>query len=128
MEIKSNKRNETFRRQELVVETESEKNPGYAEVKKLIAKEIKKPEENVDILNVNGKFGRNVFVTRAYVYDSKDDLEKMSVLRLSKKQKKEIAEAKMKASPTSSEVETEKDAEIGNNSETEEKEEVEEKE
>ena len=93
MKIKNNKRNELFNRQELIIEIESEKNPGYAEVKKIISKEIGKPEENIEVLRVKGKFGRNVFNSEVYVYDSKGDLDKMGALRRTKKQRVELAKA-----------------------------------
>jgi len=94
MEIKKQTRNELFKRIELIFELESEKNPGFEGVKKIVSEKIKKPEENIDVLHVRGNFGSRIFEAEAYIYDSKEDLAKMIKLRMTKKQKKESADAK----------------------------------
>lgn len=89
METKKNIRNDLFKRQELVLELGSEKNPSFDEARKIVAEEVSKPEENIDVYGVRGSFGRRVFEIHAYIYDSKDDLKKMLELRKTKKQKTE---------------------------------------
>jgi len=49
--------------------------------------------ENIDIFEIQGKFGKHVFEIGAYIYDSKEQLEKMKNLRKTKKQRKADAEA-----------------------------------
>ncbi len=85
MKIKIDNRNELFKRQELVLEIESDKNPSFIDVQKKIAEEINKPEENIDVLKVKGGFGKNVFEVEANVYNSKEELNKMIDLRKTKK-------------------------------------------
>jgi len=94
MNTKQDIRNELFKRQELIVELEGDKNPGFDEARKLIAEQLKKPEENIDVYEIQGKFGKHVFEIGAYAYDSKEELEKMKNLRKTKKQRKADAEAK----------------------------------
>jgi len=89
MKIKKDLKNELMKRQELVVEIQAEKNPTYEETKKQIAEQLKKPEENIDIKTIKGSFGKKTFRAKAYIYDSKQDLENMKKLELTKKQRKE---------------------------------------
>ena len=49
MEIKKDFRNELFKRNELIVEIEAEKNPSFDEVSEIIAKETGKSKENIDV-------------------------------------------------------------------------------
>lgn len=76
MEIKKENKNELMKRKEISFLLESAKNPSFAEMKKLIAEKYSKSEENIDVYNIKGKFGRNTFLVKAYVYDSKEALEK----------------------------------------------------
>jgi ribosomal protein S24E len=92
MEIKQNIHNKMIGRQEILIELESEKNPSFAEAKLKIAEEFKKPEENIDVLKVEGKFGKNVFLINANIYDSKSGLE--SSVEMRKTQKQRVAEKK----------------------------------
>jgi len=91
MDVKKNIRNDLMKRQEFVAELESEKNPNFSEVRKLIAEESGKPEENVDVRGVNGNFGKKVFTIDAYIYDSKEDLDNMKKLEITSKERKEGA-------------------------------------
>lgn len=94
MEFKKNTRNELMKRQEISFLILDKKNPGFEEMKKKISGEMKKPEECIDVYNVEGKFGRDSFLVKAYIYDSKKELEAIKTLSKTKKQKKaEIAAA-----------------------------------
>ncbi len=88
MDIKQNNRNELFKRQELVAEIESEKNPGFEEVKKMIAESIGKPVENFDVKKIQGSFGKRKFMVEAYIYDSEEELKKMKKLEITRKQRR----------------------------------------
>lgn len=107
METKTNFRNDLFKRQELIFELESEKTPSFAEAKKLISENFKKPEEAIDVYKSEGKFGRKVFIIGAYVYDSKEDLIKA----IQKTKKQRVAEKKAEAEAKNAEVEAKKAAE-----------------
>ena len=97
MEIKQDFENKLFKRQEIEAELESPKNPSFEEVKKFIAEKIGKSEENIEVRNVKGGFGKDVFHVDAYVYDSKKELDTMKELAKTKKQKKTEAEEAKKA-------------------------------
>jgi ribosomal protein S24E len=101
MEAKKNMRNEMFNREEIIFDLESGKTPSFSEVKKKISEDYSKPEENIDVFNIKGNFGKNVFSIHAYVYDSKQDLEK--AVQKTKKQRdaeKKAAEEAKKAEET----------------------------
>jgi ribosomal protein S24E len=98
MEIKSDIRNEIFKRNEINAVVESEKNLSFDEARKIFVEETKKPEENIDLYNVKGNFGSNSFVISANVYDSKEDKDKAE----QKTQKQRKAEAEAKASSEAS--------------------------
>ena len=76
MELKKQIRNDMFKRQEVSLVLEAEKNPGFDECRKLISEKFSKPEENVDVYGVKGSFGSKSFILEAYVYDSREDLLK----------------------------------------------------
>ena len=91
MDIKQDIQNKLLKRQELVLETESETNPNFSDLKKQIAEKTSKPEENIDVYSIKGSFGKNKFKIKANIYDSKQDLEDVKKLELTKKQRKENA-------------------------------------
>lgn len=93
MEIKSDTRNELFKRNEISFSLDSEKNPSFDEMKKQIVEKIKKPEENINVYNIKGNFGSKLFKVDVYVYDSKEDLKKAEQ-KTQKQRKKEAEEAK----------------------------------
>ena len=89
MEINQDFRNELFKRQEVLVNITSEKNPSFTEMKKQISEEFSKPEENIEVFSIKGRFGNNQFTIKSYIYDSKEDLTSMEKLQLTNKQRKE---------------------------------------
>jgi len=97
MEVKTEKRNDILKRLELSLELESEINPNFSDVKKQLAEQFSKPEENVNVSSIMGSFGRNSFLIKADIYDSKEDLEIIKNLEMSKKQRKEADDAAKKA-------------------------------
>ena len=129
MDIKSDTKNELFKRQELILEVEGDKNPGFAEVRKQIAEEIGKPEENIEVRKVEGSFGQNKFHVEAYVYDSKENLDSMVKLSRTKKERDEakkpvedeVKPAEESVNSSEDEVVEEKPAEGAEEAPTEEK-------
>ena len=105
MEIKQDIKNDLFKRQEITGELESEKNPSFEEVQRFIAEKLGKPEENVEVLNIHGGFGKDIFHIDAYVYDSKEDLEKAEQ-KTQKQRKAESEEAKKSSEETNKTEET----------------------
>lgn len=88
MEFQKNIRNGLLKRQEVSLIVERDKNPSFDEMKKIISEESSNPEENIDVYNINGKFGRGTFLIKAYIYDFKEELEKIKELSKTKKQRK----------------------------------------
>lgn len=87
MEIKQDFKNELFKRREMSFVVESEKNPSFAEMKKVLSEKSGKSEENIDVFGVKGHFGINTFLVKAYIYDTRQDLEK--AIQKTRKQRKE---------------------------------------
>jgi ribosomal protein S24E len=113
MEIKKNIKNDLFNRQEVSVIIDSEKNPNFSDARKMLSEHFKKSEDNIDVTNIQGKFGRNTFLIKAYIYDNKEYLVKMGNLRKTQKQKKAetqalVDDAKKKAEEKKSEESKEK--------------------
>ena len=65
-----------LKRKEISFILEADKNPSFEEMKRKIAEDFKKKEEAIDVYGVKGSFGSNKFKVDAYIYDSKEDLEK----------------------------------------------------
>ena len=99
MQLQKESKNELFKRQEISFILESDKNPSFPEIRKMLSEKFSKPEDSIDVYNIKGKFGRKTFLIKAYLYDSKHDLEK--AIQKTKKQKdseKKAEEEKAKAS------------------------------
>lgn len=88
METTKNIKNDLFKRKEICFILESDKNPSFVDMRKKIAEDFKEDEESVDVYGIKGSFGSNKFKVDAYVYDSKEDLQKAK--QLTQKQRKEI--------------------------------------
>ena len=63
-------------REELRFILKTSKTPSFADVLKIISEHVKKPEETIFVDGIKGKFGRESFLVKAYVYKSKEDKEK----------------------------------------------------
>ena len=89
MEIIKDIRNELFKRRELILEVESDKNPGFQETKKKISEELGISEENADVYGIKGSFGSHKFIININIYDSKEILDNIKKLEITKKQRRE---------------------------------------
>jgi ribosomal protein S24E len=87
MNITKQTRNDLLKRQEINFIVEAPKNPSFEEAKKMLAHELKKPEDHITVNSVYGKFGRDTFLVKSYVYDSKEELVK-SIQKTQKQRKK----------------------------------------
>jgi len=90
MEIKGDMRNELMKRQEIEIIIESEKNPSFENARNIIAEKFSKLNENIDVFNIIGGFGKRKFKIKAHIYDSKQDLDIIKKLQLTRKKKKEL--------------------------------------
>ena len=71
-------------REELRFMIKADKTPSFAEVLKIAAEQTKKPEENIFVEGIKGKFGRESFLIKAYAYKSKEDKEKHHPVKVKK--------------------------------------------
>jgi ribosomal protein S24E len=97
MEQTKNIKNALMKRHEVSYIIDAEKNPSFLEMAKQISSDLKKPEENINVYSIQGKFGRDTFLVKAYVYDSKEDLDTIKVLCKTKKVRKTEKEEAKKA-------------------------------
>ena len=97
MEQTKNIKNAMMKRHEVSYLVEGEKNPNFSEMAKQISDEMKKPEENINVYGIQGKFGRDTFLVKAYVYDSKKDYDEIKVLSKTKKMRTTEKEEAKKA-------------------------------
>ena len=63
-------RNELMKRNEMGVILESNGNPSYENVTKLIADNYKVKEDTIVINTIKSRFGRNTFLIDFYIYDN----------------------------------------------------------
>jgi ribosomal protein S24E len=89
MEIKSNIRNELFKRDELKLEIVAKGTPSFSEIRKQLSEKLEKPEEVIDVLSIKGSFGSSIFVIEANIYDKKEGLDESLERKKTSKKKKE---------------------------------------
>ena len=70
-------RNNVLKRREMEILLVNRGNPGFIITKDLISHRLKVSRENIVMNHINGEFGRNEFVIDAFIYDSKEDLERI---------------------------------------------------
>ncbi len=71
------KQNPLLFREEIKILIEAEKTPSYTEASSLISEKFNKDQEVIVIKKVKSKFGRNTFLITAFVYNSKEDKDKI---------------------------------------------------
>ena len=87
LKILQERENTLFNRKEVKVIVKSVINPSMKDALKFISEKFSKPEENIKINEIQGKFGRDTFLISSHVYHSKEDKER--IVAKSKKEKKE---------------------------------------
>ena len=124
MEILEDKKNSLLSRQEIKVIIEMEKTPSLDEARKLIANNFKKPEENIVIEKIKGKFGIKTFLIEARIYDTKEKKEEIEPKKKETKGDKEKKEGEIKEDKkeSGSEIEESKEKEGQKENKSEEKE------
>lgn len=70
-------KNSLLKRREVKIIVEAKSNPGFSDAMKMVSEQFKAKEENIVVHNVKGKFGRKTFLIDAFVYDSKEDKERI---------------------------------------------------
>ena len=86
MEIKKDIKNNLMKRRELEIVLESDKNPSFSEISKLLAQDLKAEEESIMVENIRGAFGKKDFIIKASIYDTKE-LKDEAFKRLTKTKK-----------------------------------------
>lgn len=105
LKINHEKDNLLFKRKEIELDIESAVAPSREEVAKFLSEKYSKPQENIKIKNILGKFGTNTFTVSSNIYDSFEDKEKVEL-----KKKKEIEAEKKKAEKKAAQEEAAKQA------------------
>ena len=95
MEFIKDTKNNLLKRREIQFVIETESNPGFANVQKVLIEKIKVPEENVAIKFVKNNFGSRKFLVEAFVYDSQSDKERVESKTKNKKRTVQKTEAKI---------------------------------
>lgn len=85
MEILENINNSLLNRQEIKVLVESPITPSFIDAEKIISDKFSKSTETIAIKNVKGKFGRNTFLIHSFIYDSKENKDKIEPKKKEKK-------------------------------------------
>lgn len=72
MRLVEDVRNELLKRREIKAVVNSDGNPGFLQIGKMVAENLKASEENIVVRNVLSKFGRDSFLIDAFIYDSEE--------------------------------------------------------
>ncbi len=87
MELIEQKKNSLLSRDELKLDIESQKNPSFEEVAKIIAEKMSKDEESIVVDLIKANFGSSTFRVHAKVYHSKEHKAKFEPKKKEKKSK-----------------------------------------
>ena len=77
MKIEKDFKNTLLRRREIQFFIESKDNPGFENSRKIVVEKLKVPEDNVAIKSVRNNFGTHDFFVEAFVYDTKEEKERI---------------------------------------------------
>ena len=98
MELKILQENQNllFDRKEIQADIKSESTPSKTEVAKVLAEKFSVPEEAIKIVDIQGKFGEQVFKLNANIYSSKEEKDKVEIKTKQEKEaeKKAIEDAR----------------------------------
>ena len=92
IKIISEKENALFFRKEIVLEIEADITPSKDKIMEIISERFKSDKNLVRVRKVDSKFGSNLFVVFADLYNSKESFEK--VVKRTKQELKALEEAK----------------------------------
>ncbi|MBU0760418.1 MAG: hypothetical protein KJ600_04830 [Nanoarchaeota archaeon] len=77
MEILQDTKNPLLKRKEIKFSIKTETNPGIQGCMEKVVEKFKVPEEHVVVRSVKNNFGSQEFVCEVFIYDSKEDKEKI---------------------------------------------------
>lgn len=94
MKILKQNKNPFLHREEFILHLDANKNPSFSEVKEALGKDA-----NLTVVKgISGNFGRESFNAEVLVYDSEDSKKKIE--KISRKERKKLAEEAKKAAAT----------------------------
>ncbi len=88
--------NKLLHRKEIVATLEAESTPSEQKVREMLTEKFKKPEEQIVVETIKGKFGSRIFEISAKIYDDAESLRKYETVS-KKERKKRLKEAEEKA-------------------------------
>lgn len=77
MEIAKEQKNALLKRKEILFTIESDANPGFNASRKSLADKMKVSEDTIAVKYVKNNFGEHTFTVEAFVYDTKEDKERI---------------------------------------------------
>jgi len=72
MEIQSEVQNKLLKRKEIRGMMKADSNPGFEQVKQMLAKHSKADADSIAIKYLKNNYGSNEFVVEAFIYESKE--------------------------------------------------------
>ncbi|MCU0642585.1 MAG: hypothetical protein MUF61_03375 [archaeon] len=91
MKIIKDTKNDLLKRREVKLVINAERNPGMDSAIKTIAEQLKVPEYTVVVKTLKSKFGRDTFLIDSYIYNTKEDRERIEPKKREKKKEGEAA-------------------------------------
>lgn len=77
MEIVKETKNDLLKRKEILFKLDSDSNPGFETARKTLADKMKVEDDKIAIKFVKNNFGTHSFIVEAFVYNSKEDKERI---------------------------------------------------
>ncbi|MCX6800975.1 MAG: 30S ribosomal protein S24e [Candidatus Diapherotrites archaeon] len=96
LDIKTNNRNETLKRNEVTVETEEKVTPSRAALREKLSAVLNAPQEKIIIDKIETKFGSPKATIYVKVYDSREQLRKIEAKHMLKRNFREEMEKEEK--------------------------------
>ena len=106
--------NPLFNRREIEGEIHTEVSPSRQEVAKLLSEKFSVPVENIKIRTIMGKFGSKVFIVGTNIYKSKEERDKVEIIKKkdAEAEKRREEEKKEKEKPSEPKIPAEQSDEV----------------
>jgi len=76
-QIIQQRENPLFNRKEIKIIIQANSNPSFVDAENIVSRLFKSPSENIKILKIDGKFGRDSFLITSNIYKSKENKDKI---------------------------------------------------
>ncbi len=94
IEILEQKNNLLLKREEIKILVFDEKTPSFSEASKIVGEKFNKPEENINIQKIKGKFGERTFLILAFIYEDLELRKKFGAKKKTKLKQEKKPEVK----------------------------------